>query len=96
MANRSMSIAPVAIAMSVSFVSAIMLLSVSAENYVYGTQIVVVLLSYLLSAPIVCYGFLPVFFKLQMISAYEVSLAKFNFAARSFRWHTYLKRNYFF
>jgi len=78
-----MTIAPVAIAMTVSYVSAIMLLGVTAENYIYGTQIVVIVLSYLLSAPIVCYGFLPVFFKLQMMSAYEVSLAKFNFAARS-------------
>jgi len=91
-----MSIAPVTIAMTVSFVSAIMLLGVSAENYIYGTQIVVIIVSYLLSTPIVCYGFLPVFFKLQMMSAYEVSLAKFNFAARNFRWHICLKKNYFF
>jgi len=96
MANRSMTITPVAIAMMVSYVSAIILLGASAENYMYGTQIVVLVLSYFLSAPIVCYGFLPVFFKLQMMSAYEVSLAKFDFVVRSFRYGTYLKRNYFF
>jgi len=91
-----MSIAPVTIAMTVSFVSAIMLLGGSAENYIYGTQIIVIIVSYLLSTPIVCYGFLPVFFKLQMMSAYEVSLAKFSFAARNFQWYICLKRNYFF
>jgi len=90
-----MSIAPVTIAMAVSYVSGIVLLGVSAENYIYGTQIVVLMLSYFLGTPIVCYGFLPVFFKLQMMSAYEVSLAKFDFVA-SFRWHIYFKRNYFF
>jgi len=91
-----MTIVLVATAMAVSYVSGIILLGASAENYIYGTQIVVLMLSYFLTAPIVCYGFLPVFFKLQMMSAYEVSLAKFNFVTRSFRWHIYFKRNYFF
>jgi len=79
-----MGITPVAIALMVSFMSAITLLGVSAENYTYGTQFVAVNLSYLLGTPIVCYGFLPVFFKLQATSAYEVSLVKFDFAAKSF------------
>jgi len=86
-----MSIAPVAVALVVSFMSAITLLGVSAENYTYGTQFVVINLSYLLGTPIVCYGYLPVFFKLQATSAYEVNLAKFNFAGGSF-WWTYTWR----
>lgn len=73
-----MGIVPVAIALVVSFMSAITLLGVSAENYTYGTQFVAINVSYLLGTPIVCYGFLPVFFKLQATSAYEVSHAKFN------------------
>jgi len=68
-----MIIAPVAIAMAVSYVHGVILLCATAENYVYGTQIVGLILSYFLTAPIVCYGFLPVFFKLQMMSVYEVS-----------------------
>jgi len=91
-----MTIAPVAIAMAVSYVSGIIMLGAPAENYTYGTQIVIIMLSYILIVPIVCYGFLPVFFKLQMISAYEVSLAKFDFVTSSFRWHIYFKRNYLF
>jgi len=79
-----MTIAPVAIAMAVSYVHGVILLGVSAENYIYGTQIVGLILSYFLGAPIVCYGFLPVFFKLRMMSVYEVSISKFDFVARSF------------
>jgi len=67
-----MSIVPVAVALVVSFMSAITLLGVSAENYNYGTQFVVINVSYLIGTPIVCYCFLPVFFKLQATSAYEV------------------------
>lgn len=69
-----MSILPVGVALVVSFMSAITLLGVSAENYTYGTQFVVINLSYLIGTPLVCYGFLPVFFKLQATSAYEVCI----------------------
>lgn len=71
-ANRSMSILPVGIALMVSFMSAITLLGVSAENYTFGTQFVVINFAYLVGTPMVCYGFLPVFYKLQAMSAYEV------------------------
>ncbi|KAG5308544.1 SC5A8 protein, partial [Pseudoatta argentina] len=81
-ASRSMSIVPVAVALVVSFMSAVTLLGVSAENYTYGTQFVVINLSYLLGTPIVCYGFLPVFFKLQATSAYEYLEKRFGIRAR--------------
>lgn len=68
-----MSVVPVAIALMVSFMSAITLLGVSAENYMHGTQFVVINLAYLIGTPLVCYAFLPVFFKLKATSAYEVS-----------------------
>ncbi|XP_018354036.1 PREDICTED: putative sodium-dependent multivitamin transporter [Trachymyrmex septentrionalis] len=70
-ANRSMNILPVAIAMMASHLSALAILGVSAENYTYGTQIVGINLGYFLSIPILCYGFIPVFFKLQATSIYE-------------------------
>lgn len=57
-----------------SFMSAITLLGVSSENYLYGTQFVVINISYGLSTPIAAYLYLPVFFKLQKISAYEVCI----------------------
>ena len=69
-----MSVLPIGMALMVSFMSAITLLGVSSENYTYGTQFVVINISYFIGTPIVCYGFLPVFFKLQATSAYEVFL----------------------
>ncbi|XP_076236183.1 putative sodium-dependent multivitamin transporter [Calliopsis andreniformis] len=81
-ASRSMSIIPVGVALVVSFMSAITLLGVSAENYTYGTQFVVINISYLIGTPIVCYGFLPVFFKLQATSAYEYLEKRFGVKAR--------------
>lgn len=50
-------------------------LGVSNENYQFGTQFIVINLSYGLATPICAYLFLPVFYKLQATSAYEV---KFN------------------
>ncbi|GAB1867003.1 Putative sodium-dependent multivitamin transporter [Camponotus japonicus] len=81
-ASRSMSIIPVAVALVVSFMSAITLLGVSAENYTYGTQFVVINISYLIGTPFVCYGFLPVFFKLQATSAYEYLEKRFGVKTR--------------
>jgi sodium-coupled monocarboxylate transporter 8/12 len=52
--------------------SAITLLGVSKENYVYGTQFIVINFAYGLGTPVAAYWFLPVFFKLQVTSAYHV------------------------
>lgn len=71
-ANKSMAIIPVGISLMVSFMSAITLLGVSAENYNFGTQFVVINVAYLIGTPLICYGFLPVFYKLGAVSAYEV------------------------
>ncbi|KYM75422.1 Putative sodium-dependent multivitamin transporter, partial [Atta colombica] len=68
-ANRSMSILSVAIVMMASQLSALAFLSVSAENYIYG--IIAINVEYFLSMPILCYGFISVFFKLQATSIYE-------------------------
>lgn len=73
-----MNIIPVAIAMMATFISGTGLLGTSAEMYTYGTQFVGLNLAFLLGTAITCYGFLPVFYKLQATSVYEVSLAKLN------------------
>ncbi|XP_046741740.1 putative sodium-dependent multivitamin transporter isoform X2 [Diprion similis] len=81
-ANGSMSIIPVGIALMASFMSAVTLLGVSSENYTYGTQFVVINISYGIGTPIAAYGFLPVFFKLQATSAYEYLEKRFGVGAR--------------
>lgn len=72
MADKNMSFLPVSFSLMASFMSAITLLGVSMENYSYGTQFVAINLSYGLATPIAAYFYLPVFFKLQKMSAYEV------------------------
>ncbi|XP_077302036.1 putative sodium-dependent multivitamin transporter [Arctopsyche grandis] len=71
LADRNMSFIPVSFSLMASFMSAITLLGVSSENYMYGTQFVIINIAYGISTPIAAYLYLPVFFKLQRVSAYE-------------------------
>ncbi|XP_060801716.1 putative sodium-dependent multivitamin transporter [Amyelois transitella] len=71
LADRNMSIFPVAVSLMASFMSAITLLGVSAENYYYGMIFVVINLSYGLVIPTCTKLYLPVFFGLQKTSTYE-------------------------
>ncbi|XP_076326766.1 putative sodium-dependent multivitamin transporter [Tachypleus tridentatus] len=71
LANQSMSVLPVAFSLMASFMSAITLLGVASENYLYGTQFVLINISYIIGTPISAYVFLPVFFHMQATSAYE-------------------------
>lgn len=66
-----MSILPVAVSLMASFMSAITLLGVSAENYYYGMQYVVINISYGIATAIASRFYLPVFFGLQKTSTYE-------------------------
>lgn len=67
-----MGVVPLAIALTVSFMSAITLLGFSAENYVHGTQIMLFYLGGFFGTPIVLYFYLPVFAQLNATSVYEV------------------------
>ncbi|CAH2991679.1 unnamed protein product [Chilo suppressalis] len=71
LADRNMSIMPVAVSLMASFMSAISLLGVSAENYYYGMQFLVINFSYAIATPIASKLYLPVFFGLQKTSTYE-------------------------
>ncbi|CAG9135820.1 unnamed protein product [Plutella xylostella] len=71
LADRNMSVFPVAVSLMASFMSAITLLGVSAENYYYGMQFVAINLSYGIATPIATRLYLPVFFGLQKTSTYE-------------------------
>lgn len=76
--NKNQSIIPVAFSLMASFMSAITLFGLSAENYYHGTQFVVINLSYVLGTPIITHIFLPVFFNLGNLSVYEVSTDEFH------------------
>ncbi|XP_051158287.1 putative sodium-dependent multivitamin transporter [Leptopilina boulardi] len=70
-ANRSMSVGPLAIALTVSFMSAISFLGVSAEIYTRGTQFTMWYAGFAFGTPIVAYFYLPVFWELQTKSVTE-------------------------
>lgn len=72
LADRNMSFIPVAFSLMASFMSSITLLGVSSENYIYGTQFVVINLAYIIGTPLAAYFYLPVFYKLQHASVYKV------------------------
>ncbi|CAH1113731.1 unnamed protein product [Psylliodes chrysocephalus] len=82
LADKNMSVGPVAFSLMASFMSAITLLGVSSENYTYGVQFIVINLSYGLFTPVAAYLYLPVFFKLQATSAYEYLELRFGKTAR--------------
>lgn len=60
--------------MMVSFLSGSSLLGISSENYTYGSQFNLIYIGLILGTPIAAYFYLPVFYELQMMSVFEVSL----------------------
>uniref|UniRef100_A0A1L8ECI2 Putative sodium-dependent multivitamin transporter n=1 Tax=Haematobia irritans TaxID=7368 RepID=A0A1L8ECI2_HAEIR len=82
LADRSMPILPVAFSLMASFMSAITLLGVSAENYQYGTQFVLINISYVIATPAAAYLILPVFYRLKTASVYEYLQLRFGYATR--------------
>ena len=71
--NREMSPVPVTMSLMTSFISAVTILGTSSENYLYGTQYLLLNFSYVIGTPIVNYVFLPIFFRSEdKISVYQV------------------------
>ncbi|CAN7951781.1 unnamed protein product, partial [Ixodes pacificus] len=71
MGSRNLRVAPVALSILASFMSAITLLGTATEMYVYGTQYLLIILSYCFVIPATAYLYMPIFYKLQVTSAYE-------------------------
>ena len=72
LADKRMNVAPVAMSMLASFMSAITLMGNPAEIYNYGTQFFVIGLSYALVIPAAAELYIPIFYNLNLTSAYEV------------------------
>jgi len=72
MAGRSMSVLPVALSLLASFMSAITLLGTPAEIVLYGTQYWMIWISYCFVVPLSAYVFIPVFYRLELTSVFEV------------------------
>ena len=73
MGGREMHLFPVAMSLVASYMSAITVLGIPTEMYVFGTQYWLVALSGFMTYPVTCHVFLPFFHNLQLASAYQVS-----------------------
>lgn len=76
MADRSMRSLPVALSVLASFFSASTLLGTPAEVYVYGIQYWISVFGAMLAPLTGAFLFGPMFFKLKLVSVYEVSFRK--------------------
>lgn len=72
LADGGVSIVPVSFSLVASFMSAISLMGLSMEMYTYGTLFLVINVAYIYGTAVSAYLYLPVFFKMQATSAYEV------------------------
>ena len=74
MADRSMSCLPVSLSLLATFQSAVAILGAPSEVYTFGTQYWFLGCSYFLGLLIPAHVFIPVFYRLRLSSAYEVSM----------------------
>lgn len=81
-ANKNMSVVPVSFSLMASFMSAVTLLGVPSENYFYGTQFLLINVAYIFGTPLAAFVFLPVFYKMQIVSVYEYLEKRFGRATR--------------
>jgi len=76
--GRQMGTFPAAMSLIASFMSAITLLGTPAEVYQNGTQYWMIGISYFLVMPAAAYLYMPIFFNLRVISAYEYLELRFS------------------
>ncbi|CAH1790194.1 unnamed protein product [Owenia fusiformis] len=82
LANRQMQVLPVALSLLASFMSAITLLGTPSEVYTYGTQYMIIGLSYFLVIPGAAHIYIPIFYNLGLTSAYEYLELRFSKGVR--------------
>ncbi|CAG0915498.1 unnamed protein product [Notodromas monacha] len=80
--DKAASVIPVAFSLMASFMSAVTLMGVSSETYVYGAQFAVINASYIIATPIAAFLFLPVFFQVGKVTVYEYLSLRFNKTVR--------------
>lgn len=78
MGNRKLRTVPVALSILVSFVSGILVLGTPAEMYTRGTQLTMRTFGYCLACVLSSILFVPLFFAMNVISSFEVSLLNLN------------------
>ncbi|CAI6364655.1 unnamed protein product [Macrosiphum euphorbiae] len=80
--DKKLSIIPVGFSLMASFMCATAMFGLSSENYLRGTQFMVINASNIIGTPIVAYVFLPVFYKLGYLSVYQYLEERFGKSTR--------------
>ncbi|XP_014279125.1 sodium-coupled monocarboxylate transporter 2 [Halyomorpha halys] len=76
--GKKMGLFPVSISLVSSFTSGNTILGTPAEVYTYGTQYLLATICFVIVGFLCAYVFLPVFYKLQLLSLYEYMELRFN------------------
>lgn len=82
LANRKMKFLPVSISILLSFLSAITLLGIPAEIYVYGAQFFMTTIAYILICIVVSTVFIPMFRRIKLTSVHEYLERRFSLGIR--------------
>ncbi len=78
MGNKDLKLVPITISIFMSFASAITVLGMTAEMYLYGLQFVLNLLGFILSTIYCALVFVPFFYDLKMTSTFEYLEKRFD------------------
>ncbi|KAF8763793.1 Sodium-coupled monocarboxylate transporter 1 like protein [Argiope bruennichi] len=84
MGNQNVHILPVAVSIIATSLSSVSVLGVPAEMYLHGTQYVITGLGIPLGGLLAAYGFLPVFYEMQVSTAYQYLEKRFGKTIRTF------------
>ncbi|KAM7376232.1 hypothetical protein PAMP_005975 [Pampus punctatissimus] len=90
LADRNMHCLPVSLSLIASFQSAVAIIGVPAEIYTHGTQYWFIGCAYILGLLIPAHVFIPVFYRLQLSSAYQYLELRFSKAVRIFGTLTFI------
>uniref|UniRef100_T1HMC2 Sodium/solute symporter n=1 Tax=Rhodnius prolixus TaxID=13249 RepID=T1HMC2_RHOPR len=71
--GKRMSVFPIAMSLVTTYISGVTLLGVPTEIYTFGTQYLMGLVSYTIVSLFIAFVILPVFYKLQLISLFELA-----------------------
>ncbi|XP_078258042.1 sodium-coupled monocarboxylate transporter 1-like [Rhinoraja longicauda] len=80
--NRQLSAYPVALSLAASFLSAITVIGSPAEVYLYGIMVVIYTIGYLFTIIFTCLIYIPLFYRLNIISTYEYIGRRFGSAVK--------------
>ncbi|VDP93772.1 unnamed protein product [Echinostoma caproni] len=74
LSNRQLSLLPIVSSLMASFLSAVSLMGTTTEAYLSGLQFICMILAYIIAFPLTAEMYMPVFYKLRLSCAHEVSL----------------------